>query len=453
MTHARDTRSDGGFAMYTVIMAMTVVLVLSAALANGSVATISGVNKDELAVRAFQAAEAGSQTALHRLNLIQPQAAQCVTTAATSPQTGSNWCAATSPESIGDRQSFTYQTSSEMSGGCTGSTYGTATSERCVVATGTVSGVSRRVIARVVSSSGAVPFPVNGLLGLTSVTIGNNTTTSAAIGSNGQLTVNNNASLTGGVYLWASAPAPSVGSNAVVSPAASSVPTAYVLSPPNMLHPTTLLDSKTSNDNGRLLAGANPADSCSGGNGTGSTCYTNTGAIPRQLSLGNNGSVTLGGGVYNFCNINIGNGASINIASAAKVIIFIDSPDRSGSGCVAGQGGITSGNNAVFSNPSGDPTALQLVIYGSTAQPTFFLPNNITLAASIYAPTTAIDFKNNGSFNGGISAKSINIKNNATWDSRVASLRFATTLIYFRGAWRQCNSIAQAATTPATGCL
>ena len=446
-------RGDEGFAMYIVIMTMMVILVLAAAMANGSVATITGVNKDEVATRAFQAAEAGAQTALHRINLIQPQVNQCVTTQAASPQTGSNWCAATSSESIGHGQFFRYQVSREMSGGCTGSSFGSATSERCIVATGTVSGVTRRVIMRVVSSSGASPFPVSGLLGLNSVSIGNNTTTVAAVGTNGLLTVNNNAVLSGGAYRWANSPAPSLGSNVTISPAISTFPTQYVLSPPNMLNPSTLADSKTSNDNGRLLAGASPADSCSGGNGTGSTCYTNTGTAPRQLSLGNNGSVTLGGGVYNFCNINIGNGASINIASAAKVIIFIDSPDRAGSGCVTGQGGISSGNNAVFSNPSGDPTALQLVIYGSTAQPTFFLPNNITLSAAIYAPTTTVNFKNNGTFNGGISAKAIVIKNNASWDNRVADLRFATTLVYFRGAWRQCNSLAQSATAPATGCL
>ena len=442
---------DEGFAMYIVIMAMTVVLVLAASVASGSVATITGVNKDNVATRAFQAAEAGAQTALHRINLIQPATNQCVTTAATAPQNGSVWCAATSPESIGAGQVFKYQVSTESSTGCTGTSFGASYSERCIVATGTVAGVSRRVIQRVVSSSGAVPFPVPGLLGLNAVSIGNNTTSSAAVGSNGQLTINNNATLTGGVYRWANSPAPAVGINASITPAVSTFPLAYSLSVPNMIHPTTNIDSKTSNDNGRLLSGASPADSCSSGAGS---CYTNTVSSPRTLSLGNNASVTLGGSVYNFCNITMGNGASINISSSAKTIIFIDSPDRlPSSGCAAGQGGISSGNNAVFSNPSGDPTALELIIYGSTAQPTFFLPNNITLAAAIYAPTTAVNFKNNGDFSGGISAKSIDIKNNASWDSRVGALRFATTFTYFRGAWRQCNSIAQSPTAPSTGCL
>ena len=43
---ARPLRDDG-FAMYIVIMAMTVILILAASLASGSVATITGVNADK----------------------------------------------------------------------------------------------------------------------------------------------------------------------------------------------------------------------------------------------------------------------------------------------------------------------------------------------------------------------------------------------------------------------
>ena len=135
-------------------------------------------------------------------------------------------------------------------------------------------------------------------------------------------------------------------------------------------------------------------------------------------------------------------------------MIYIDSPDRAGSGCAAGQGGITSGNNAVFSNPTGDPRAMQIVIYGSTAYPDLEIPNNTVLAAAIYAPNTGVSFKNNGSFTGGITAKTVTLKNNATWDNRLANFRLATTLVYYRGAWRQCPTRSSAtATTPAAGCL
>ena len=65
-----------------------------------------------------------------------------------------------------------------------------------------------------------------------------------------------------------------------------------------------------------------------------------------------------------------------------------------------------------------------------------------------------IQFKNNGNLVGGITAQSIEFKNNAfLWDPRVGNIHFATTLVYYRGAWRQCNSRVSSTTTPATGCL
>ena len=221
-------------------------------------------------------------------------------------------------------------------------------------------------------------------------------------------------------------------------------PNPFVLSPPNMLNPTTLLDSKTSNDNGRLLAGASPSDSCSTGSGA---CYT---AATRTLTLGNNDSVTLGGGVYNFCQINLGNNSSINIAAGAKMLIYIDSPGRSGSGCPAGTGGISTGNGATFSNPSQDPTrAGDRDLRQAPAWPTIEFPNNLTVYAAIYAPNTGIQFKNNGNLVGGLTAQSIEFKNNAfLWDDRVSTIHLATTLRLLPRRLAQCNCRVSSTTAP-----
>ena len=83
-------------------------------------------------------------------------------------------------------------------------------------------------------------------------------------------------------------------------------------------------------------------------------------------------------------------------------------------------GGISTGNGATFSNPSQDPTALQIVIYGQAPSwPTIEFPNNLTVYAAIYAPNTGIKFKNNGNLVGGLTAQSIEFKNNAfLWDNR-----------------------------------
>ena len=164
--------------------------------------------------------------------------------------------------------------------------------------------------------------------------------------------------------------------------------------------------------------------------------------------------MTLGGSFYNFCQIDIGNGAAINIAANARVIIFLDSPTRNGSGCRAGQGGFTTGNNTLMGNPSGDPSALFLVVYGNPAAwPTLYFPNNQDIAASIYAPTTTVDFKNNGIFRGGISANRVALKNNGQWDARSGGLSLTTTLIYYRGSWRQCPSTDPPQGDATSGCV
>src|SRR5205823_2428781 len=99
-------------------------------------------------------------------------------------------------------------------------------------------------------------------------------------------------------------------------------------------------------------------------------------ATNRILSVAHpNGSITLSGGLYNFCEFDAPNNGTINIAANAHVEIIIDSPDDPGSGCpaicpagssCAGQrsGKLNLNNNVTWLNGSHDPLALQLYVYG-----------------------------------------------------------------------------------------
>ena len=51
-----------------------------------------------------------------------------------------------------------------------------------------------------------------------------------------------------------------------------------------------------------------------------------------------NSSLTLGGGLYNFCEIDMSGQASMTMASGVIAEIFIDSPDDPDSGCASGSG-------------------------------------------------------------------------------------------------------------------
>ena len=175
----------------------------------------------------------------------------------------------------------------------------------------------------------------------------------------------------------------------------------------------------------------------------GNIIYTKTQALAiLNQPAGGNGLVSLAHQLI---------AAKLNVAAGARVVVFLDSADRPGSGCKAGQGTWVANNNAIFSNPSGDPTAFQIVSYGNTANTTITWDNNLTFTGTLYAPFNPVVFTNNATLIGGVTAKTVTISNNGTWDTRVSSLRFATTFTYFRGAWRQCSSPAQAATAPATG--
>ena len=60
-------------------------------------------------------------------------------------------------------------------------------------------------------------------------------------------------------------------------------------------------------------------------------------AATRMLSTSNSHpAITLGGGIYNFCEVDILNNASIILAPGVKVEIFIDSPDDPDSGLRGG---------------------------------------------------------------------------------------------------------------------
>ena len=122
------------------------------------------------------------------------------------------------------------------------------------------------------------------------------------------------------------------------------------------------------NDNGRITSGQDAGSHVT---------YTNTATAPRTLTIGNNGSLTLGGGTYNFCKVTLGNNSYITIAAGAKVRFFLDSPDRCRLAAASrparprrqarsnGYGGMVLGQGSNFNNP-GHAINFQIYMYGYT---------------------------------------------------------------------------------------
>jgi hypothetical protein len=173
----------------------------------------------------------------------------------------------------------------------------------------------------------------------------------------------------------------------------------------------------------------------------------------RSLSSSGYPSITLASGTYNFCSFDSSGGLTVNIASGAKVVIYIDSPsDPVASGCPSGSGTLNLGSGSTtFSNPSDDPTALQIYVVGAN---TINLAQSLTFYGTLYAPLSTVSFSN-GSwvFDGAVAANSVTLSNGGNFetDSRVSSIQSGAQGLFYRAAYGQCISTVST-TSPLAGC-
>lgn len=169
--------------------------------------------------------------------------------------------------------------------------------------------------------------------------------------------------------------------------------------------------------------------------------------------MSGNSSLTLGGGLYNFCGISVSGNATITIAATASTEIFIDSPDDPGSGCASGTGNLSITGNVNWSNLSGNPTALQLYIYGlNNGSSVASFSGNSNFTGVIFAPQTALTLSGNASFTGAIAGQTVTVNGNGVnWDSRVGALQASASGLYYRTAWAQCAP-TYSISAPNAGC-
>jgi len=430
------------------------------------------------AKRALSAADAGLEAAMFRMNVLGDQSIdQCFTTEPVDPASGSDPETGGTPaagecaglqDDLGNGSSYTYYVTPALEDGdvCAGLPVNNVdpdglvtVTQRCVTSIGRVNGERRRVQARVASYIGTQLFPVGGILAINGIKVKNTAIVNGVLGSNGQIDLGNNSVIAGGIQLGtASTPPPTLGNGSTLGGPVtyrSESDGAFVLAPVDMGN------TSTANDNGRITSGQD-----SGNNVT----YTNTAAEPRTLEIANNGSLTLGGGTYNFCKVELGNNAFITIAAGAKIRFFLDSPDRAGSACIpSGQtaaqarsndyGGMELGQGSNFNNP-GHAINFQIYMYGyADGSHTVEFNNTSAMNAAIYAPTSNLIWNNTAGITGGVAASTVDFKNSATFawagDSAgfsLSDLRTDTVSVYYRMAWTECQRTRTATTDPESGC-
>jgi hypothetical protein len=446
------------------VIVLGVMLTLAAAVFAQAVFLSDSTNKDDMSKRAFQAANAGLDVAVARLNLIAPVASRCITTTAQFPGTD-GWCSATAWESVADHAEFSYQVSTAPipGGSCAGEPL--LASERCVVSTGRALGAQRRVEARVAALSEDMPIfqttcvnpasptvdTCSGIVADREVHIQKEAIVTGGFGTNGRIKFDCSATVDGPVQL-----APAVGRLPDClrgSILRRSSP--FLLSRPDFRNPYTLVNSATSNDN--LKINTFPRSQGS------KVPYD---PVSRKLTLVDNQSLTLSSGVYNFCSMKIGKNARLSIAPGARVIMFLDMPEgtgesnRQGSACANGTGTFESADESAIQTTSTNPADLQIYAWGSTkhlakgqTHHMVRLPLNSEYYAAIVAPYSWVRFSKfkrpsatsrQGTLHGGIIGRKVEIRDNMHFNGSEVLITVGSTDVdllstYARIAWTECR--------------
>lgn len=476
-------RSETGIVLVVAIEVLAVALLLAAAAVGVAISTNDVTNHDVNSKQAVQAADAGARVATYRLSQVEPLPTACPTEPTQAAVGASGLCPMDGPESLGNGSSFEYWISAALpSGGtCAGvSVYNPAgaVEQRCVTALGTANGVSARIQERVAAYTSTPVFPT-AIFGTKSVTIANNDTinadvpgTPALIGTNGVLTVSNNAQIDG--YALPPQASVQISNNVTNNGPTTGISSAYPV--PTSINPgTTAQNTSAPYDTPSTFQGGTCSEpttwsappwvqtncdyriNCP----TVTSCDPHTGSVSfnattRTLSMSNNASLTLGGGFYNFCSMSVSNNSSIYVAPGARVSIFIDSPQDHGA-CPIGTSGAFTLSNNVGMNAGGSALNLQVYVYGDPSDnpPTnaVSVSNNSGNAYTIAAPFSNVTISNNGTYKGAIVGYTVTLVNNSAflYESDASTLQSGSLESFYRSYWEQCGGLGTPS-APTAGC-
>jgi Tfp pilus assembly protein PilX len=420
---ARRPAAQDGFALPSAVIILLVITLLVGAAIAVATQTSTSTSRDDNVKAELEASEAGQHVASYRLTQLTPTESQCINESEAVEPTNSP--CNDSSESLGNHASFRYWTTLPLKAGdtCAGRQVTTSAIQRCITSEGNVNGVEPAV--RLQTRVSAPPLtPVNGILGLDSVTLGNNKTLTGKGGTNGKFTIGNNSTVEG--VTLGPAGETQVGNN-------SSAGTVTKEATNFTLNQVRTSGSAVSNSNYRI---ENGLDESSG------VAYD-----PKTRSINVGVSLTLTGEVYNFCNFTTGTGAKI-LVNHKPTKIFIDSPNDPGSKCSPGDGKFSMGNGSSFQNPYKDASVLQIYVYdeASSGTPVTFV-NNVTFYGVLYAPNSVVNVKNNAEIVGAIAARVVEIKNSGIINTQ-KSVEGLVGGPFQRSAWEQCKS----GSGPSEGC-
>jgi hypothetical protein len=362
-------RGESGFIMVVTVLTMVIVFGLIAAVSTSAIHLSSTGRRTDYSAQALAAAQAGAQVALFRLN-----------------QTGGA-TGATGAMGNGATYSYTISSLSSSSSPCTGlwvQNSSESVGQDCIASTGTQNGVSEEVETRVAGYNATPLFSINGLFAISGFTAADTVSGTFSLGSNGSVSFTNSASgIVGDVEYYGSL---SETNNTCSGTCVPEKITSQVSVP--SVPATAWSAAKTSNNDSAISW--NSGSNCN-------SCFTINSSQYTVTSNGaNSQTINVPAGTYYYCNLNLGNGTTLNTTSW-PVKIYIDSSYDSGA-CsgVSSNGAITGSNGFSIANTSGTASNVQVYLYGepgctTSGCPNDFSPNSQSMTADVWAPYSSAD--------------------------------------------------------------
>jgi hypothetical protein len=446
-------RSERGMALPAAMFATIASLGMAGAAVMSSVNVQQGSHRDGDSKSAIAAADAGANIALLRLNRYATAfstSTPCLGvsggTLVLSTPTTDGWCPPVTG-SVGD-STYVYR-----------ATPATA-STMSVVATGTSGEVSRRIAVTYDTTTIGDALGKEGLIGVDDLHLDENADARVGIGTNGNVTVDNNANVCGNIRKGVGKEHDTEGSTQC---------TGYTLTEGNVTLPAVSsfmpTDIATNNSNYRLVTCTKLTSTVREPAGCQEDSYTgkwkstepwDPAPSSRTLYASNNTTLTLGGGDYFICRLYIKNNSHLVMKEGAQVRIFFDTPENCG--MKAGEKQIDVNNNSDVTSTGYQPEIGKFdmpgfYVMGSETIPTTieFSPNGGANEFILYAPNSDILIKNNATYTGVIAGKTVHFeKATLKQDAGFKPPEIGGATIFERQSYVECTG--PTATPPNAGC-
>jgi hypothetical protein len=459
----------------TLLILLIVLAIVTAAISQ-AIQVSSKANRDPLVKAALQAADAGVQTAIFRLNSLaqyltnSPTTTPCVEATVDANQnltglvleaaltTGPSWCPASPAQRIGNGESFSYQMSPILTvGGNPADPDGLHyTLDRRIVATGTVSGaggtLTRRVVQTVTGPQPSLLFYDYALLGQNAVTVSGSAqvgsaTTPAPIRSNRNVTVQLSS---GGVQCGNVVYGPPA-SGGTFSGAATGCPPGQTVSSAASAFPLPTIGPPSSNNNAALATACAAILSCTFSSGI------------LSLSGSPATTLTMPAGSYELCSITVAGASTLVIGNtaASPVVIYIDPPGTNG--CTPPSSGAVSiaGNATLTATTGVSPNAFRLLVAGLSGSPgAASTAVNLSGSSSLQTPMTLVAPYSTVTIGGSTNVLGAALGDTVTVSGNAVLTPFAQlslpstgTPLYRKGTYTECTpSPPPSGSPPDQGC-